>query len=162
MTRLQPFFSTIEQSIGYLHLAEIQKIIKKELKGKSGIYGFLCKTNNKLYVGSSIDLSTRFNKHIKGFKSNILLQRAINKYKLQDFIFIIFEYCGPEEVISREQHFFDILIPEFNILKTAGSSLGYTHTPETLAQISGENGKNHIPETLVLMSEANKGENNVW
>lgn len=164
MTRLQPFFSTIEQSIGYLHLTEIQKIVRKELKGKSGIYGFLCKTNNKLYIGSSIDLSTRFNKHIKGFKSNILLQRAINKYNLQDFIFIIFEYCEPEEVISREQHFFDLLIPEFNILKTAGSSLGYTHTPETLAQISGENhhfyGKNHIPETLVLMSEINKGENN--
>ena len=50
MTRLQPFFSTIEQSIGYLHLAEIQKIIRKELKGKSGIYGFLSKTNNKLYI----------------------------------------------------------------------------------------------------------------
>ena len=54
-------------------------------------------------------------------------------------------------------------MPEFNILKTAGSSLGYTHTPETLVQMSGENhhfyGKTHTPETLVLMSEANKGKN---
>jgi excinuclease UvrABC nuclease subunit len=101
MTRLQPFFSTIELTIGYLNLAEIQKIIKKELKNKSGIYGFFCKTNNKLYIGSSVQLSNRFYKHINGTKSNILLQRAINKYNLQDFIFIIFEYCEPECLINK-------------------------------------------------------------
>jgi excinuclease UvrABC nuclease subunit len=72
MTRLQPFFSTIEQTMGNLHLAEIQKIVRKELKSKSGIYGFLCKTNNKLYLGSSTNLSARFNNHINGVQSNIL------------------------------------------------------------------------------------------
>jgi hypothetical protein len=100
MTRLQPFFSTIEISMSYLHLAEIQKILKKELKNKSGIYGFICKTNNKLYIGSSIKLSIRFNKHINGIQSNILLQRAINKYNLQDFIFIIFEYYKLKQLLS--------------------------------------------------------------
>jgi hypothetical protein len=84
MTRLQPFFSTIELAIGYLHLTEIQDITKKELKNKSGIYGFVCKSNNKLYIGSSKTLSTRFNNHIKGSRSNILLQKAISKYNLQD------------------------------------------------------------------------------
>ena len=83
MTRLQPFFSTIEIAMAYLDLAEIQKIVKSELRNKSGIYGFLCKTNNKLYIGSSINLSTRFYSHIKGLNSNVLLQRAINKYNLQ-------------------------------------------------------------------------------
>src|SRR4051794_6615695 len=115
MTRLQLFFSTIEQSMGYLHLAEIQKIIKKELKGKPGIYGFLSKSNNKLYIGSSINLSIRFNKHIKGSQSNILLQRAINKYNLQNFIFVVFEYCETEELLFREQFYIDSLKPEFNI-----------------------------------------------
>mgnify|MGYP001556742684 CR=1 FL=1 len=80
MTRLQPFFSTIELPMGYLHLAGIQKLIKKELKNKPGIYTFICKSNDKLYIGSSIDLSSRSNKHINRFQSNILLQRAINKY----------------------------------------------------------------------------------
>jgi len=84
MTRLQPFFSTFELAMGYLNLADIQKITKKELKNKCGIYGFICKSNNKIYIGSSIKLATRFNKHINGFQSNILLQRAINKYNLQD------------------------------------------------------------------------------
>jgi hypothetical protein len=51
------FFSTIKLSIGYLYLAKIQKIIKEELKGKFGIYGFLSKINNKLYIGFSIKLN---------------------------------------------------------------------------------------------------------
>jgi group I intron endonuclease len=158
MTRLQPFFSTIEQSTGYLHLAEIQKILKKELKSKSGIYGFFCKTNNKLYLGSSINLSSRFNNHINGVQSNILLQRAINKYNLQDFVFIVFEYCESDKLVSREQFYLDFLKPEYNILLVAGSLLGYRHTEEALAKISETSkGKLHSLETKSLMSEVHKG-----
>lgn len=79
---------------------------------------FFCKTKNKLYIGSSINLSTRFNQHVNGLNSNVLLQRegapagraraAINKYNLQEFIFIIFGYCeapppggGPNRLTNR-------------------------------------------------------------
>jgi len=177
MTRLQPFFSTIEQSIGHLHLTEIQMILKKELRNKSGIYRFLCKTNNKLYIGSSVQLSNKLSEHIKGSKSNILLQNAINKYTLEHLIFVIFEYCDEEGLLSREQFYLDCLELEFNILKVAGSSLGYRHTKESLAKFSEENnpmfgkdppsktktliskalkGKIHTPETKALLSEAHK------
>jgi hypothetical protein len=145
--RLQSF-STIEIFISNLHLVEIQKIIKKELKDKSGIYGFICKTNNKLYIGSSINLNMRFRNHTNGTKSNILLQRAINKYNLQDFIFIIFEYCEPDKLILREQFYIDELKPEYNILKVAGSSLGYKHNYEILAKMSeARKSKCHSAET---------------
>jgi group I intron endonuclease len=158
MTRLQPFFSIIELSTGYLHLAEIQKIIKTELKMKTGIYGFLCKTNNKLYIGSSINLNLRFNNHINGVQSNILFQRAINKYNLQDFIFIVFKYCEPDKLVSREQYYLNFLEPEYNILMVAGSSLDYKHTEEALTKISETSkGKLHSPETKGLMSETHKG-----
>jgi len=128
---LKLFFSTIEIFIGKLNLTEIQLITKSELRGKLGIYGFLCKTNNKLYLGSSKSLASRFNSHIKGSQSNILLQRAINKYNLEDFIFIVFEYCEAEQLISREQFYFNELKPEFNILHVAGSVLGYSYPPES-------------------------------
>lgn len=85
MTRLQPFYSTIELTIGNLNLTDIKLILKNELRNKSGIYGFVCKSTNKLYIGSSIDLGIRFSAHIKGLRSNIKLQNAINKYNLQDF-----------------------------------------------------------------------------
>jgi group I intron endonuclease len=99
---------------------------------------------------------------------------------LQDFVFIVFEYCDSKVLISREQFYIDELKPEYNILKVAGSSLGYRHTDESLAKMSeaqksidrtGENhpmfGKtfSHSAETLLKMSEAQKsidrsGENN--
>lgn len=91
MTQLQSFYNEI--FIGSLHLAGILESIREELRKKSGIYGFLCKTTGKLYIGSSIDLLDRFSNHVKGSRSNILLQRAINKHNLQNFIFIVFEYC---------------------------------------------------------------------
>jgi group I intron endonuclease len=168
MTQFRPFFNTIEIFIGCLHLAEIQLITKKELKKKSGIYGFMCRTSNKIYIGSSIDLSFRFNQHLKDINSNIKLQNAINKYTLKDFIFLVFEHCEAKDLITREQFYMDRLKPEFNINPTTGSSLGTIHSEETKAKmseaLSGENhpmfGKTHIAETLVKLSEANKGGNN--
>lgn len=51
----------------------------------------------------------------------------------------ILEYCEPENVIEREQYYLDTLKPEYNILKIAGSTLGYTHTEETREKLRGEN-----------------------
>ena len=77
MIRLQSTFSTIELFLGYLHLTLVQKLIKEELKGKSGVYGFISKTTGKIYVGSSVNLSSRFNDHTVGYNSNVLLQRVM-------------------------------------------------------------------------------------
>jgi group I intron endonuclease len=158
MTQLQSFFNTIEIFTGYLDLLEIQKILKEDLKNKSGIYGFACKTTNKLYIGSSIDLSSRFYEHTYGSRSNILLQNAINKYNLQDFIFIVFEYCEPKDLISQEQFYLDALKPQYNILKTAGSSLGYKHTKESLIKMSiTHQGYSHSIESKAKISYAMSG-----
>jgi len=149
--------------------------LKVELKGKSGIYGFLSKTTGNLYIGSSINLFDRFSDHIYGTQSNIKLQNAINKYNLYDFIFLVFEYRDPKDLIALEQYYLDSLKPEFNILKTTGSSLGFQHSEESKVLMSlaksGENnpmfGKTfmHSIETKALMSSAQSkldrtGENN--
>jgi hypothetical protein len=34
------------------------------------------------------------------------------------------EYCDLENIIDREQYYIDLLKPEYNVLKDAGSSLG--------------------------------------
>jgi hypothetical protein len=65
--------------------------IKLELRNLKGIYGFLCKNNNKIYIGSSENLVNRFLEHIQGRKSNLKLQRSISKYGLENFYYIIFE-----------------------------------------------------------------------
>lgn len=72
-------------------------------------------------------------------------------------------------VLDKEQFYLDIIFSInkeniFNINPTAGSSLGYKHSPESLAKFSGENhplfGKTHSEETLGLIREALSGENN--
>jgi len=46
------------------------------------------------------------------------------------------------QINQREQFYLDSLMPEYNILKIAGSSLGFKYTEESLAKRSGEN--NHF------------------
>ena len=58
------------------------------------------------------------------------------RYKVSGFRLEILEYCASaEECIAREQYYLDLLQPEYNILKTAGSSLGYIHTEEARAKM---------------------------
>ena len=49
------------------------------------------------------------------------------KHGHKEFRFEILEYCPVEELLKREQFYFDELKPEYNILKIAGSTLGYRH-----------------------------------
>ncbi len=64
----------------------------------------------------------------------MVIHNALLKYGYSNFSLEILEYCDLENVIEREQYYLDLLKPEYNILKTAGSSLGYKHTEKTLAK----------------------------
>jgi len=89
------------------------------------------------YSGSSIDLGRRFRQYfnadrlLTGPEVNRPISRALLKYGYSNFSLEILEYCDPNETIKKEQYFIDLLKPEYNILQTAGSSLGYSHTGET-------------------------------
>ena len=81
--------------------------IYKELKGKSGIYLFINKITNNLYVGSSVTLSKRMAAHFFHGNSNkvtrVVLYRAMRKYKLENFSLAILEFCGPVFPYSRSE-----------------------------------------------------------
>ena len=53
------------------------------------------------------------------------------KFKLE-----ILEYCDPTVEIQIEQQFINFLKPEYNIIKIAGSPLGFRHSEEALWKIS--------------------------
>ena len=55
---------------------------------------------------------------------------AHSKFQLE-----ILEYCEPDKCISKEQFYLDLYSPKYNILKKAGSSLGFKHSAETLAKL---------------------------
>ena len=57
----------------------------------------------------------------------MVITKALLKYGYSVFSLEILEYCEALEAISREQYYLDLLKPEYNVLKIAGSSLGYKH-----------------------------------
>jgi group I intron endonuclease len=68
----------------------------------------------------------------------------------------ILEYCEKVKavILSKEQFYLDLLKPEYNILKVAGSSLGYKHTVETILKMIGSYiSKNlGIPKSVLCMN----------
>lgn len=127
-------------------------------RGKSGIYRMTNLTSNKIYIGSSINLGHRFTcyyslKHIERWKTSIIC-KALIKYGYSGFKLENLEYCAPEKCIEREQYYFNILNPEYNILKTAGSRLGFKNSEETLMKFRE---RKHSEETKAKISLAQVG-----
>lgn len=112
-----------------------------------GIYAIKNKINNKIYIGQSIDIESRLNKHL--YLLNVVkddsrhLQRSWDKYGEENFEFQIVEVLNrKEELNGREIYWIDFY-------KTANRTYGYN--------ISGGGG-NMLPskETLEKMSKSLK------
>ena len=64
------------------------------------------------------------------------IYKAVLKYGYGEFRLEILEYCDPQVLIKREQFYMDKFNPEYNILKFAGSSLGYKFSEASRAKLS--------------------------
>jgi group I intron endonuclease len=108
------------------------------IKDKGGVYMFFNLIDGNFYIGSSINLARRFRIHLNSVDSvKLPLPLAINKYGPNNFVFLILKYCDRIEDIclGLEQHYLDLYKPKYNLLKIAGSSLGFKHSPEHLAKL---------------------------
>lgn len=65
----------------------------------------------------------------------MLINLALLKYGRNNFRLDIIEYCSLKNVIEREQFYLDNLKPDYNILRHAGSSYGYTHNETSILKI---------------------------
>lgn len=106
---------------------------------KTGIYEIRNIENNYRYIGSAQNFNRRKSGHFsllrRGKHYNIHLQRAFDKYGEASFIFNVLENCSEEDLIIREQWYFDNFNPEYNIAPTAGNSLYRKHTKESIEKI---------------------------
>lgn len=130
-------------------------------KSKAGVYCWTHIESGKKYVGSSVDLYRRFMqyyniKYITRASKSSLICRALLKYGYSSFHLDILEYCDPSVIIEREQYYIDLLKPEYNILKVAGSLFGYKHTIESLQKMS-EIARNRSEEIIAKLREAALG-----
>lgn len=113
--------------------------ILEDNQGKVGVYRLINSITQESYVGNSINLSNRLRHfYSNGFLTNKMLidnsriYKSILKYNLSSFKLEILEYCDKESLINRKQYYMDLLEPEYNILKKAGSSLGFKHSAKPL------------------------------
>jgi hypothetical protein len=78
----------------------------------------------------------------------MIISKALLKYGYSNFSLEILEYCDKNILRSREQYYLDKLNPEYNILKTVGSLLGYKHSEETLAIIRANLNKLNLEKSI--------------
>ena len=119
----------------YDNAYNMKKEIISENKAKSGIYMLTNLLTGDIYIGQSSDLSKRFRKYFTlsylKSKESFIISRALIKYGYINFSVSILEYCDKDILLEREQYYLDSLQPQYNILKLAGSSSGYTHSEES-------------------------------
>lgn len=136
----------------YLNPDKEKELIISENKGRTGIYRWVHLESGKSYIGSSVKLNIRFRQyfnynHISYPGRNLIIYKALLKYGYSAFRLEIWEYCSAEVLLQREQFYFEMLSPDYNILKVAGSPLGYRHSEaaKKLISISSKNRK--VPES---------------
>lgn len=114
-----------------------------------GIYKILNQNNGKFYIGSAVNLSTRWREHVwqlnKGLHINRHLQSSWKKHGESAFDFVVIERIDDEaKLIEREQSYLDEFRPfdpaiGYNLSPTAGSTLGVPCSPEKAAKIGAAN-----------------------
>jgi group I intron endonuclease len=109
----------------------------------TGVYLVKCLSNGRSYVGSSRNIEGRWKEHRYDLRHdqhhNRHWQNAWNKYGASDFVWSVLEETAREDSVlrEREQHWIDILRPEFNISAYSGPTrLGAHNTPEHKAKMS--------------------------
>lgn len=146
------FLCNNKRSILYIDSLLNKSNILIENKGKSGIYRWVNILSNKSYIGSSTNITKRLRKYYcinylnnKIIKDNSRIYRALLEYGHSNFNLEILEYCDKKSLITREQYYLDLLKPEYNICKTAGSMLGFKHSEKTLLKFKNrETGTGHV------------------
>lgn len=102
---------------------------------EAGVY-LITSPSGNCYVGSA---SRGFGRRWATHKSHLragthhssALQSAWNKYGESGMKFSKLLICSPEMVLFYEQRAIDFYDPKYNMLRVAGSSVGWKHTDET-------------------------------
>ena len=130
--------NNIQAEAKFIDLKESKLDILLSTKDKAGVYMFFNLTNGNCYIGSSVNLARRFRVHMSSVNLvKLPLPLAINKYGPNNFVFLILQYCDRDvdTCLGLEQHYIDLYKPKYNILKIAGSSQGFKHSPDTISKL---------------------------
>lgn len=88
--------------------------------GVCGVYKITNKYNGKSYIGSSVQVANRISNHMNRDArryANKPFYKDVNLYGKEGFIFEVLEECSKDNLIEREQYWYDTLHPQYNIIR---------------------------------------------
>lgn len=105
----------------YANALQDRSKILLDNNGKSGIYLWYNKITDKYYIGQSKDLgnkkSGRLNRYyhpsflLSSHRGNSIIRNAILKYGIENFSWVILDYCPIDKLFEREQYWLDLWTP---------------------------------------------------
>lgn len=141
-----------------------------------GVYMIKNKVNGKYYVGSSVNIESRWQQHIKsldeGNHTNKHLQNAWNKYGKSNFDFLVLEETSLQNLRDRETYYlqiFDCTKKGYNLIDNANIGLGVSASSEIRKKISeacsgnrnGNYGRKRSKEEIQMIRDRRWGTNYV-
>lgn len=114
----------------------------------AGIYAIINLINDKVYIGSAVNLERRWKEHRSRLACNVhdnqILQRSYNKHGKENYFYVILEYCEQNNLIKKETYWIWILNVTnkekgYNICSNGRNSLGAKRSQETKDKISKAN-----------------------
>lgn len=106
-----------------------------------GIYKITNKVNNNSYIGQSVNIEKRWERHKISYKNefdhnyNNHLYRAMRKYGLENFTFEIIEICNQEELNNKERYYiekYDTFFNGYNLTLGGDSAVGKIDSKESI------------------------------
>ena len=117
------------------------------MNSNCGVYCIRCKVNNKAYIGSSIDIKSRWYGHKSMLKlgkhENKYLQEDYNKYGADNFLYTVLINCKPYMLLKYENMYMllfntrDISVG-YNIIKAARPLQTWESSPKIQCIETGE------------------------
>ncbi len=126
-----------------------------------GIYKIQNLINNKIYIGQSTDIKTRWYKH-KCAQDDFYIHRALRKYGINNFSFDIIEECKKEELNKKEKYYINLynsLIPNGYNMIDGGSNEAGLSKRKSICQYDLQ-GKYIQTYSSILEAERKTGINN--
>jgi group I intron endonuclease len=110
--------------------------MRKKYERKSGVYILENVMTGNFYIGLSKNLAKRKGRHFyvlrNGMKGNIRISDDCKKYGVESFDFKVLEYCDECDLLEKEQYYFELMMPQYNVWKSVYNAKGRTYTNEQL------------------------------
>ena len=125
----------------YLNFLSDKNSITNDFKEqKSGIYLLYNNISNKFYIGQSSNLLKRMKCYLSPSyllsHNQLLITRALLRHGHSEFSLVILDICDTSNLDYQETSWIQRLKPEYNILTTGRSSLGFKLSSSTKLKIS--------------------------